>query len=193
MGVSEGNAGSGSSLQPRFCSPSLSPCSRLCPRASGCRARRFWTMCASGRRASARTSGACGIPRSRCVWGQRLGRGKAPMKKASWTYLIALPAAATGRGGAYRSAAVLTRADAGSPSVPRCRRADPGGRAPAARCRPASGAFPWFGESSLGDQMGGSLSGWVGAEGRRETYPDVLRAWRKVFSARRCCSPCGSC
>nr|XP_044617648.1 exocyst complex component 3-like protein isoform X8 [Equus asinus] len=53
--------------------------------------------------------------------------------------------AATGRGGAYRSAAVLTRADAGSPSVPRCRRADPGGRAPAARCRPASGAFPWFG------------------------------------------------
>lgn len=41
----------------------------------------------------------------------------------------------------------------------------------------------------LDEQMGGSLSGWVGVEGPCKTYPDVFRAWRKAFNVRRCCSP----
>lgn len=50
-------------------SPSPSPCSWLCPRASGCRARSCWMMCARGRRASAGIFGVCGIPLSRCDLG----------------------------------------------------------------------------------------------------------------------------
>lgn len=169
--------------------PDPSPCSKLYLRAGGCRARSYWTMCASGRRASARTSDTCGNPRSRCAWGKRLGRGESAHGKRVLKPFDRAPAAAAGRGGAHRGAAVPTCADARPPSVPQCRGADTGGRAPTARCCPASGAFPQFGENSLSEQMGGSLGGWVGAKGWREIYPDVLRVWRRAFSARRCCSP----
>ena len=79
--------------------------------------------CASGRRDSARTFSTCGIPRSRCICGERLRAGggvKVPMGKTSWTHLIAIPTAVAGRGGAYGGAAVLKCADARPPSLPRC-------------------------------------------------------------------------
>nr|XP_055161617.1 exocyst complex component 3-like protein isoform X2 [Nyctereutes procyonoides] len=53
--------------------------------------------------------------------------------------------AAPGRGGTYGGSAVPACADAGPPGVPRRGREDPGGRAPAARRGPASGALPRFG------------------------------------------------
>ncbi|XP_037864292.1 exocyst complex component 3-like protein isoform X7 [Chlorocebus sabaeus] len=52
----------------RRCRWSSSPCSRTCPRASGCRALSCWKVCANGRGASAGTSGACGTPRFSCYW-----------------------------------------------------------------------------------------------------------------------------
>ena len=52
--------------------------------------------------------------------GKAGGGVKSPMGKTSWTHSIAIPTAVAGRGGAYGGAAVLTCADARSPSLPRC-------------------------------------------------------------------------
>lgn len=91
------------------------------------------------------------------------------MERVSWAHLIALPAGAPGRGRAYGGAAVPMCADARPPGVPRSGGAEPGSRAHAAGCHPASGSFPRFGKSLLGKQMGVSLRGWVGAKGGLKT------------------------
>lgn len=130
-------------------------------------------------------------PAFQVCW-RKAGEGGAPMGKASWTHLIALPAGAPGRGRACCGATVPVRADARPPRVPRCRRAEPGGRTPATRCCPASGSFLTFGESLL-RQAGVSVAGWVGAKGQLKPYPNMFRAWKRALSALRCCSPCESC
>ncbi|XP_070254363.1 exocyst complex component 3-like protein isoform X3 [Myotis yumanensis] len=107
-------------------------------------------------------------PAFQVCWG-KAGEGGTPMEKVSWAHVIAVPAGAPGRDGACGGAAVPMCADARPPSVPRCGRAEPGSRAHATGCHPASGSFPRFGKSLLGEQMGVSLRGWVGAKGGLKT------------------------
>ncbi|XP_036201742.1 exocyst complex component 3-like protein isoform X2 [Myotis myotis] len=130
-----GNSGSGSSFQPLFAtlpsrrwlsSPEL--LNNVCERtARFCR--NFWRV---------------RNPAFQVCWGKAVGGGT-PMEKVSWAHVIALPAGAPGRDGACGGAAVPMCADARPPSVPRCGRAEPGSRAHATGCHPASGSFPRFG------------------------------------------------
>lgn len=192
MGVHlcRGNASSGSFLQPHFC-PNPQPLFAALP------SRRWLSSPELLDDVCERTARFCQDfrrvrnPAAQVRLRERLGSREGPWEKHAEP--TALSAAAPGRGGTYGSTAIPACTDAGPPGVPRSRREDPGGRAPAARRGPASGTFPWLGESSLGEQMSGNISGWVEVEGERETYPAVLRAWRRVFSARQCSSLCGIC